>query len=86
MSRRNKLLVPESRKALDELKAKVVNASSPENAKFEAAEEVGVPLTKGYNGNLTSQQNGKVGGRIGGKMVKELVRMAQENLNKNPKI
>lgn len=83
MSRRNKILVPESRKALDALKAKVMNASSPVDAKFEAAEEVGVPLVKGYNGNLTSQQNGKVGGRLGGNMVKELVRMAQENLNKN---
>lgn len=82
MSRRNKLLVPEARQALDALKARVVNASSPENAKYEAAEEVGVPLQKGYNGNLTSAQNGKVGGRIGGSMVKELVRMAQENLNK----
>lgn len=82
MSRKNKILVPESRKALDALKARVVNASRPEDAKFEAAEEVGVPLTKGYNGNLTSHQNGKVGGRIGGSMVKELVRMAQENLNK----
>lgn len=82
MSRRNKILVPESRKALDSLKAKVMNTTSPENAKFEAAKEVGVPLVNGYNGNLTSEQNGKVGGRIGGNMVKELVRMAQENLNK----
>ncbi|MEH7452726.1 alpha/beta-type small acid-soluble spore protein [Gottfriedia acidiceleris] len=82
MSRKNKILVPESRKAMDALKAKVMHTSNPEDAKFEAAEEVGVPLTKGYNGNLTSHENGKVGGRIGGNMVKELVRMAQENLNK----
>jgi small acid-soluble spore protein D (minor alpha/beta-type SASP) len=43
---------------------------------------VGVPLKQGYNGKLTSQQAGKVGGRLGGSMVRELVKMAQENLGK----
>jgi small acid-soluble spore protein D (minor alpha/beta-type SASP) len=79
---RNKILVPEARKGLDDLKAKVVGADHPSNAKFEAAEEVGVPLQKGYNGQLTSEQAGKIGGKLGGSMVKELVRMAQENLAK----
>ncbi|MFJ5716697.1 small, acid-soluble spore protein, alpha/beta type [Neobacillus sp. NPDC093127] len=82
MARRNKILVPEARSGLDALKAKVVQSASPENAKFEAAEEVGVPLKKGYNGKLTSEQAGKVGGRLGGSMVRELVKMAQENLSK----
>ncbi|WP_223596299.1 alpha/beta-type small acid-soluble spore protein [Neobacillus bataviensis] len=82
MARRNKILVPEARRGLDELKAKVAQASSPEDAKFEAAEEVGVPLQKGYNGQLTSEQAGKVGGRLGGSMVRELVKMAQQNLAK----
>jgi hypothetical protein len=82
MARRNKILVPEARSGLDALKAKVVQSPSPENAKFEAAEEVGVPLKKGYNGQLTSEQAGKVGGRLGGSMVRELVKMAQENLSK----
>lgn len=82
MARRNKILVPEARMALDDLKAKVVQSQSPENAKFEAAEEVGVPLKKGYNGQLTSEQAGKVGGRLGGSMVRELVKMAQQNLGK----
>ena len=81
-SNRNKILVPEARKGMDDLKAKVVGADHPSNAKFEAAEEVGVPLQKGYNGKLTSEQAGKIGGRLGGSMVKELVRMAQENLAK----
>ncbi|AZU60057.1 alpha/beta-type small acid-soluble spore protein [Neobacillus mesonae] len=80
MARRNKILVPEARQGLDQLKAKVVQSQSPEDAKFEAAEEVGVPLKKGYNGQLTSEQAGKVGGRLGGSMVRELVKMAQENL------
>ncbi|CAH0347249.1 alpha/beta-type small acid-soluble spore protein [Bacillus sp. CECT 9360] len=82
MARRNKILVPEARGKLDELKAKVANAQTPEGAKFEAAEEVGVPLKKGYNGQLTPRQAGKVGGRLGGSMVRELVKMAQENMNK----
>ncbi|MEH7377155.1 MULTISPECIES: alpha/beta-type small acid-soluble spore protein [Bacillaceae] len=80
--RRNKILVPEARNGLDVLKAKVANTENPEDAKFEAAEEVGVPLKKGYNGQLTSEQAGKVGGRLGGSMVRELVKMAQENLAK----
>lgn len=83
MARKNKILVNEARKGLDDLKAKVVGAAQPEDAKFEAAEEVGVPLKKGYNGQLTSEQAGKVGGRLGGSMVKELVKMAQESLRKN---
>ncbi|WP_042357658.1 alpha/beta-type small acid-soluble spore protein [Bacillus rubiinfantis] len=80
MARRNKILVPEARQGLDQLKAKVVQAQSPDEAKFEAAQEVGVPLKKGYNGGLTSEQAGKIGGRLGGSMVRELVKMAQTNL------
>ena len=83
-SNRNKILVPEARKGMDDLKAKVVGADHPSNAKFEAAEEVGVPLQKGYNGKLTSEQAGKIGGKLGGSMVKELVRMAIENIAKKP--
>jgi small acid-soluble spore protein D (minor alpha/beta-type SASP) len=82
LARRTKILVPEARSGLDALKAKVAHTGSPEDAKFEAAAEVGVPLKKGYNGQLTSEQAGKVGGRLGGSMVRELVKMAQENLTK----
>ncbi|MCB5936266.1 alpha/beta-type small acid-soluble spore protein [Caldibacillus thermoamylovorans] len=81
MPRRNKILVPEARKGLDQLKAKVAGTNNPEQAKFEAAAEVGVSLKQGYNGKLTAEQAGKVGGRLGGSMVKELVKMAQENLD-----
>lgn len=80
MARKNKILVPEARNGLDALKARVARVQNPEDAKFEAAEETGVPLKKGYNGQLTSEQAGKVGGRLGGSMVRELVKMAQENL------
>lgn len=79
---RNKILVPEARQGLDELKAKVAGTDDAEKAKFEVAKEVGVPLNKRYNGKLTSEQAGKVGGRLGGGMVKELVKMAQESMVK----
>ena len=46
---RNKVNVPESQAALD-------------NMKFEIATQQGVNLKQGYNGNLTSKENGTVGG------------------------
>lgn len=45
----NKAVVPEAKGALNRFK-------------YEVANELGVPLTDGYNGNLTSKQNGSVGG------------------------
>ena len=61
----NKAVVPEAKSALDRFK-------------FEVANELGVPLTDGYNGNLTSKQNGSVGGY----MVKI---MTSEQLSSMPK-
>jgi len=43
---------------------------------------LGIPLNSSYNGKLTSEQAGKIGGPIGGQMVKELIKMAQEQLTK----
>lgn len=80
--KRRRPLVPEARDGLDQLKGKMMGTENGNDAKFEAAKEVGVPLQKGYNGRLTSVEAGKVGGRLGGGMVKELVRMAQEELKK----
>ena len=80
---RNKILVPEARQELDQLKAKVSGTSKPEDAALEVAKELGIPLKDGYNGQLTSADAGKVGGKIGGSMVKELVKMAQESIKKN---
>jgi hypothetical protein len=88
--RRRRPLIPESREALDALKTQVMagqgyntGAGAPEEVKYEVAREKGVPLQTGYNGRLTSREAGRVGGPIGGSMVKELIRMAQESLNKN---
>ena len=51
----NKKLVPEAKAALDQFK-------------MEAANEVGVTLNQGYNGDLTARQAGS----IGGQMVKKI--------------
>ena len=56
MSSRNSNLVPEAREGLDKFK-------------MEAAKEVGVNLKQGYNGDLTSRENGSVGGQMVKKMV-----------------
>ena len=54
----NKVTEPEAKGALNRFK-------------FEVANELGVPLTDGYNGNLTSKQNGSVGGEMVRKMIAE---------------
>ena len=38
--------------------------------KMEAANEVGVNLKQGYNGDLTSKQAGSIGGQMVKKMIK----------------
>ncbi|AGK96545.1 MAG: alpha/beta-type small acid-soluble spore protein [Clostridium sp.] len=62
-SRSNRILVPEAREALNKFK-------------LEAAQEVGTPLTNGYNGDLTSRQNGSVGGQ----MVKKIIQDYENNI------
>ena len=42
---------------------------SLERFKYEVADELGVPLSNGYNGDLTSRQNGSVGGYMVKKMI-----------------
>ena len=56
MKSNNKINVPEAREAMDQFK-------------MQAASEVGVDLSKGYNGNLTSREAGSVGGQRVKKMV-----------------
>jgi hypothetical protein len=89
MGRNNRILVPEARKQLDQLKAEVMKAKGyqvdmkqPDSVKFEIAKELDIPFSTKYNGNLTSEQAGKIGGPIGGNMVKEMIRLAQEQLAK----
>ena len=59
----NKLNVPEARAAMDKFK-------------MEAANEVGVNLKNGYNGDLTSREAGSVGGQ----MVKKMIESYEKSL------
>ena len=52
----NKLNIPEAKAAMDKFK-------------MEAANEVGVNLKNGYNGDLTSREAGSVGGQMVKKMI-----------------
>ncbi|MBX6351012.1 MAG: alpha/beta-type small acid-soluble spore protein [Clostridia bacterium] len=51
-----------------------------EDLKFELARELGVPLQRGYNGEITAREAGTLGGHIGGQMVRRMVRFAEEQL------
>ena len=55
-SNSNKIMVPNAREAMNKFK-------------MEAANEVGVNLKQGYNGDLTSKQAGSVGGQMVKKMI-----------------
>ena len=46
------------------------------NMKYEIARELGVNLKQGYNGDLTSRENGYVGGY----MVKRLIEQAERQM------
>ena len=61
----NKINVPEARAAMEQFK-------------FEVANEIGVPLKKGYNGDLTSAQIGYVGGYMVKKMIEKQEQMMAE--------
>ena len=53
---KNKVNIPEAQAAMDKFK-------------MEAANEVGVTLKQGYNGDLTSREAGSIGGRMVKKMI-----------------
>ena len=58
-----KSVVPEAREALNRFK-------------MEAANEVGINLKQGYNGDLTAKQAGS----IGGQMVKKMIESYENNI------
>ena len=59
----NRIIVPQAKDALNKFK-------------MESANEVGVNLKQGYNGDLTSRQAGS----IGGQMVKKMVQAYENSL------
>ena len=63
MTNSNKSVVPEAKEALNKFK-------------YEVANEVGVNLKQGYNGDLSS----KDAGRIVGNMVRKMIQQAENNM------
>ena len=63
MKNSNELNVPQAREAMDKFK-------------MQAAQEMGVNLKQGYNGDLTSRENGYVGGY----MVRRLIEQAEKQM------
>lgn len=64
-SSRNRVEVPQAKEAMDRFK-------------MEVASEMGIPLKNGYNGDLTSYQNGSVGGE----MVRQMIRKYESDMAK----
>lgn len=60
---RNRKLVPEATDSLNRLK-------------YEVANEIGVNLKNGYNGDLAARDAGKVGGN----MVRKMIEYAENNI------
>ena len=63
MSKNSKTLVPEAKEAMNRFK-------------MEAANEVGVNLKQGYNGDITAKQAGSVGAQ----MVKKMIENAENSM------
>lgn len=63
MARSNSIEVPGAKEAMNKFKMEVAN-------------EVGVNLKQGYNGDLTSKQ----AGTIGGNMVKKMIQQAESQM------
>lgn len=64
----NRVSVPEAKGAMNKFKMEVAN-------------ELGVPLQDGYNGNLTSKENGSVGGY----MVKKMIEAQERQMSQSDK-
>ena len=64
----SKVVVPEAKQALN-------------NMKYEIANELGINLKQGYNGDLPSRQ----AGYIGGYMVKRLIEQAERAMSNGQK-
>ncbi len=63
-NRSNQLLVPQANAALDQMK-------------YEVAQELGIAIPQdGYQGNMTTKDNGSLGGNI----TRKLVQLAEQQL------
>ncbi len=82
-------MVPGAEQGMQAFKAEVmrnegyaVNPNRPDDVKFEVAKNLGISLQPDGNGELTTESAGLIGGKIGGSMVREMVRLAQQQLTK----
>ena len=69
MKSNNQINVPQAKAAMEQFK-------------MQAAQEVGVNLTNGYNGHLTSREAGSVGGQ----MVKKMCPVRSARFDRNNRI
>ena len=63
MKSNNQINIPQAKQAMDQFK-------------MQAAQEVGVNLTNGYNGQLSS----RVAGSVGGQMVKKMIEAYEQGM------
>ena len=63
-SKSNKINVPEARQAMDSMKQEVAN-------------ELGITLNNGYNGDITARN----AGYIGGNMVKKMIEAQEKQMS-----
>lgn len=59
---------------------KVLSPEVLDAFKFEVAQDLGIPLQRGYNGDLRARDAGMIGGHIGGPMVRLMIRYAESSL------
>lgn len=85
--RNRKYVVPGAEQGMQAFKAEVmksegyaVNPNRPDDVKFEVARNLGISLKPDENGGLTTESAGLIGGKIGGAMVREMIRLAQQKL------
>ena len=67
----NKSVVPEAKESMNRFK-------------MEAANEVGVNLKQGYNGDLTSKEAGSIGGQMVKRMIESYEQSMKYSSNTNP--
>ncbi len=64
----NKYVVPNAKSAMNKMKTEVAN-------------ELGINLKQGYNGDLTSKQAGSIGGSMVRKMIQQQMEKMSNNAN-----
>ncbi len=86
-------LIPGSENALANFKQQVMaqagyitTGDNPDGVKFQVAEQQGISLSPLYNGELKTREAGKIGGPIGGLMVREMIKIAEEMLSREDQL